>query len=361
MKKLMQKLSNRDGFAIPMAVLVVAILSVSIAAGFTLVIAERRGVDDQKAQVTAFVLAEQGLQMFFIKRDSLGFTSTPPAVKEGPVRIYLKGGYADVQLDRVRPPTGSQAGLYVVRSKGTQTQGAVGGTPAGVRTVAQYAAWEPASMEVLAGWTAISGIQKNGASGSFLGVDACGDSAAVAGVAVPIVPGFNRPESADSVGDLGQTVNDAARAVEVDWAGMLAGTAMTFNYVIPPDAIPSFADTTFYPAILMLGTGTIGSSGLNGGRGLLVVQGNLDTGSGATFNWKGIVLVGGDLTGNGNNYIQGAIISALNAKLGQNVPINVVNGTKQYQYNSCEVAKALMGLGALIPLPNTWVDNWVEY
>jgi len=71
--------------------------------------------------------------------------------------------------------------------------------------------------------------------------------------------------------------------------------------------------------------------------------------------------VGGDLTGNGNNNIQGAIISALNVKLGINVPINTVNGTKQYQYNSCEVAKALMALGTLIPLGNTWVDNWVEY
>jgi hypothetical protein len=111
----------------------------------------------------------------------------------------------------------------------------------------------------------------------------------------------------------------------------------------------------------MSSPGTVGSSALNGGRGLLIVRGNLDTGSGATFNWKGIVLVGGELSGNGNNDIQGAIISALNAKLGETVPINVVNGTKTYQYNSCEVAKALMSLGALVPLNNTWVDNWVEY
>ena len=40
---------------------------------------------------------------------------------------------------------------------------------------------------------------------------------------------------------------------------------------------------------------------------------------------------------------------------------NVVNGTKTYQYNSCEVAKALRRLGTLVPLNNTWVDNWVEY
>lgn len=352
---------NRKGFALPTAILVIGILSISIAAGFTLVNSERRGVDDQEAQVSAFVLAQHGLETFFVKRDSLGFTSRPPANVEGPVRIYLPGGYADVQMDLIRPPTGSLAGLYVIRSRGVQTRGAFNGVPAGVRTVAQYAAWEPADMEVLAGWTALTGIKKNGSSGSFLGIDACGDSAALAGVAVPLVPGFNRPETADSTEYLGETVNEAAREVEIDWAGILDGSAITPDYIVPPDAVPSFADTSFYPVIYMSDPGTVGSSALNGGRGLLIVRGNLDTGSGATFNWKGIVLVGGDLTGNGNNSIEGAIISALNAKLGETVPINTVNGTKTYQYNSCEVAKALMSLGALIPLPNTWVDNWVEY
>jgi type II secretory pathway pseudopilin PulG len=350
----------RKGFALPTAILVIGILSISIAAGFTLVNSERRGVDDQKAQVSAFVLAEQGLQTFFVKRDSLGFMSTPPGVKEGPVRIYFKGGYADVQLDRIRPPVGSLAGLYVVRSRGTQTQGAINGTPAGVRTVAQYASWEPAALSVEAGWTAISGIRKNGASGSFLGVDACGDSAAIAGVAVPLIPGFNRPASADSVEYLAETVNQAAREVEIDWAGILAGTALTPNIIMPPDPVPSFADSTYYPTIFVNGTLNT-NSGLSGGRGILIVKGDLDGGNGSTFSWNGLVLVGGDLIGNGNNYIQGAIVSALNAKLGITVPINVVNGTKQYQYNSCEVAKALMGQGALVPLPNTWVDNWVEY
>ncbi|MEJ7759736.1 MAG: hypothetical protein WKF55_09090 [Gemmatimonadaceae bacterium] len=43
------------------------------------------------------------------------------------------------------------------------------------------------------------------------------------------------------------------------------------------------------------------------------------------------------------------------------MPINGANGTKTYQYNSYEVAKARCGLGALVPLNNTWVDNWVEY
>ncbi len=105
MKKIVASLRNRHGFAIPMAVLVIALLSVSLAASFSLVISERRGVEDQKAQVSAFVLAEQGLETFFIKRDSLGFHTIPPAVREGPIRLYLNGGYADVVLDRLRSPT----------------------------------------------------------------------------------------------------------------------------------------------------------------------------------------------------------------------------------------------------------------
>lgn len=359
----MRSLRNRPGFAIPVAILVIGVLSISIAAGFSLVIAERRGVDDQKAQVSAFVLAEQGLEMFFVRRDSLGFQSTPPLLKEGPVRIYMNGGYADVQSDLVRPPIGSLAGLYVVRSKGVQTQGAIGGTPAGVRTVAQYAAWEPANLEVLAGWTALTGIRKNGNSGSFLGNDACTDSLNIAGIAVPQVPGFNRPLTTDSLLYIGPTIAEAAAAVKVRWGGITDGSDLTPTYTIPPESLPSFADTTVYPVIKIIGDAPSSlwdNMTSAGGRGMLIITGNMYT-LGNNFNWKGIILVGGDIIGNGSSDVQGAIISALNVKLGMTVPITDANGIKTYQYNSCEVAKTLQALGALVPLPNTWVDNWVEY
>ena len=44
----MRMSNSREGFALPAAILVVGILSISIAAGFTLVNSERRGVDDQQ-------------------------------------------------------------------------------------------------------------------------------------------------------------------------------------------------------------------------------------------------------------------------------------------------------------------------
>lgn len=92
---------------------------------------------------------------------------------------------------------------------------------------------------------------------------------------------------------------------------------------------------------------------------MLIITGNL-TVSGST-GWKGIILVGGLITSNGNNGVEGAVVSGLNVKLGLPVPISVANGTKQYNYNSCEVARSATTMGALITLRNTWVDNWVEY
>jgi hypothetical protein len=62
---------------------------------------------------------------------------------------------------------------------------------------------------------------------------------------------------------------------------------------------------------------------------------------------------------NGNNNVQGAVISGLNYLLGQSVEeSDAGNGNKTYQYNSCNVASALGRFGSLVPLPNTWVDNW---
>ena len=358
--------SERRGFAIPIAILVIAVLTIMIAGGFSLVSAERRSVADQKSQISAFRIAEQGLEIFLIRRDSLltaqmgaGGYSHVPLAKDS-VRITLTGGYADVSLTRLRPPKGSQSGLYVARSRGVETAGAYAGTPQGVRTVAQYVLWEPAPMQVLAGWTALSGLQKNGLAGTIGGIDLCHDSAAIAGVDVPVNPGYTGKVVA--VGD--PPVDSVAPdSVAIDWNGIVNLGAITPTITIPGGSWPTAAMTaayadstsTYYPIIRINGDYSLPSSG----KGMLIVTGNL-TVSGSV-GWKGVLLVGGDITSNGNNGIQGATVSGLNVKLGTYVPSSTANGTKQYNYNSCEVAKATTTMGALVTLRNTWVDNWVEY
>jgi hypothetical protein len=224
-----------------------------------------------------------------------------------------------------------------------------------VRTVAQYVLWEPAPMQVLAGWTALSGLQKNGAAGTIGGIDLCADSNAVAGVVVPVNPGY-----AGKVVEVGNPPIDsvAPDSVAIDWNGIVNQGAITPTITIPGGSFPTaamFADTTYYPIIRINGDYTLPTSG----QGMLIVTGNL-TISGST-TWSGVLLVGGDITSNGNNGVQGATVSGLNVKLGTYVPSSTANGTKQYNYNSCEVAKATTTMGALVTLRNTWVDNWVEY
>jgi len=347
--------AERRGFALPTAMLVIAVMTIMIAGGFSLVSAERRSVSDQKAQISAFKLAEDGLELFLIARDSLlPNSSKMPGAKDS-VRVNLVGGYADVSLTRIRPVIGTQSGLFVVRSRGVQTTGAFAGTPEGVRTVAQYALWEPAPMQVLAGWTALSGLDKNGKAGTLGGEDACGDSAAVAGVAVPLNPGFTGDTTAaDSISII------TMDSVHIDWNAIVNDNMIEATVTMPPDSWPTstqWADTTYYPIIRVKGNTNFTPP--SSGRGMLIVDGSLVLNG--SVGWKGILLVGGDIISNGINSIQGATVSGLNVKLGIEVPGSVGNGTKEYRYNSCEVARAAALAGALVTLKNTWVDNWVEY
>jgi type II secretory pathway pseudopilin PulG len=359
----MSNKTERRGFALPTAVLVIAVLAIMVASGFSLVSAERRSVADQKSQISAFQIAEQGLELYLIQRSTLIPGAPVIPVAQENVTIPLPGGYANVQLTRIRPPLGTRAGLYVARSQGVETAGAYAGTPQGVRTVAQYILWMPAPMQVLGGWTALSGLDKNGNSGTLSGNDqgdcdgnGLPDSTAVAGVVVSPTAGYDgKTGPASGFPPIDSVTADS---VHIDWDGIVNGGKLTATVTLPGGSWPTsamWADTTFYPVIRVNGDFTLPGSG----RGTLIVTGNA-TISGSD-SWRGVILAGGNLTSNGVNGISGATISGLNVKLGMVVPPSIANGTKFYQYNSCEVARATTTSGALVTLSNTWVDNWVEY
>lgn len=319
---------------------------------------ERRAVGDQKAQVSAFALAQEGLETYMLQRDSLGFIVTPPGVQDS-VRITMTGGYADVVSSRIKVSASGGGGLYIVRSMGVQTGKSIGSEPNGVRTVAQLAKWTPAAIKVYSSWTALSGLNKNGNSGVLAGADACGDSATVAGVMVSTehgYSGFTDPATGNPPID-----SIVASALPVDWASLSAGTAVRASIIYPPAAWPSFADPNYYPVIFVK-NGTSGSFSLpTSGRGTLIVQGNMTIDG--SLGWDGVMMIGGKLVSNGGSVINGTIMSGLNMLLG--LPVDPsssdANGTKDYRYNSCSVAKAMAAMGSLEALNNTWVDNWVKY
>lgn len=357
----MTRLAGERGVGLPMVLFTVVVLTILVAAGFAAMSSERRVQANDEATLDAFSLAETGLELFVAKRDSFGFTAAPPAVSES-TRITLKSGYADVVLARIRTDTVTGRYGYALRSHGVNTVAALSGTPQAERTVAEYAVWQTGTMSVLAGWSSLSGLHKNGASSMGSGVDQCGKRPAVAGVAVPTNPGYTQnggglaPQGNPPVLDVAPTPGQMADSVKIDWAGITSGTALTPDITIPPGSWPSFSNPNYWPTIVVNGNWTLPGSG----QGTLIVTGSLTISGSIT--WNGVLLVGDNLTSNGNNSVNGATVTGLNVMLGSSLPQgDVGNGTKSYNYNSCNIAQAMGKWGQLVGYSNAWVDNWPTY
>ncbi len=354
LQRFVRTMPGARGAALPMVLLLMVVVSVLVAAAFEAASNEARFGANQESDVTSFGLAETGLEYFMANRATLtGDTASVPLASES-TRVMLSGGYADVVSTQVRKDSVDQRYGYIIRSHGVSTIATLSGTAGTERTVAEYAIYQPGTMNALSGWTSLTGLQKNGNSGELSGDDGCtGDT--VAGVAVPANPGYQGPSGPVSghppVDTLG-TQTQAESSAGINWNGIINQGAITPDITIPPGSWPSSFPSTYWPVIEMVGNATLPGPG----QGTLIVTGNL-TISGSNM-WDGIILAGGNLTSNGNNTVEGAVVSGLNVELGQTVPeASVGNGTKTYQYNSCNIAKAMSKFSQMVGYTNAWVDN----
>lgn len=371
----MFEFQSRKGFALPMAILVMAILTAAISAGFAATSSEVVSNNAQRAQDRAYQLAEAGLQQFMVRRGEGGFCTgcaTDPLEADSEYsRVSLTGGYADVVSYRVRPRLSDTVpAVFFVRSKGIDTTVRLSGGGYGdyaERTVGIYATWNTATVNVLSAWTSLSGITKNGTAGVISGVDECGGAPNVAGVTVPsggnLIRSGEWEPTGDPPADSSQTLAELASDVGIDWDGIINNNAMPADYTVPGTGFPAsglFADTSFWPVIRIYQNNF---SLPHAGRGIIIADSNFVI-SGSNM-WDGIVLVGGKLTSNGNNTTAGATLSGLNLILpGATDPGNGVqdddatqNGQKTYVYNSCKVSRAAQRLRVYFSMSNTWMDN----
>ena len=356
--------ANRRGSALVIGLLILIVLSVAAAGTSGMLSSERRAVSDLEAGVDAYDLARSAHDRFVANPIAAlpGFT---PPTWTGPdsALISLPRGSAWVSLQRIRPAVGGSSALYLVRARAVRTAFQNANSPGAERVFAQYARWQSGSMSPLSAWTSLTGITKNGGSGTVSGVDACGAASPVGGVAVPAVPGYTQnggssvPNGSPNILNMGSQA--AANAlVPVDWAGIVAGTSITPDLTIPGGAWPSFASPSFWPIIYVNQAANWSLPG--DGRGILIVRNDL-TISGSR-SWDGIVLVGGAVTSNGNNTVEGSLVTGLNVLLGQSAGVSDMgNGTKTFRFNSCKVATAAARFGGLAPLRNASVDNWPTY
>jgi type II secretory pathway pseudopilin PulG len=359
--------SERRGATLPLSILVIAILSLSMLVAASRLSSERQITSDHEAVMDAFAVAQAGMEEYFRALTALPPGTLPPISHDTTITT-LPGGTAQVSFRRLRDSTSTTPAVYVATSRGTNTSARRFNfrVPSAERTVAQYALWQPANLDLNAAFTSLSGVDKNGNSGALDGNDGCAAAPAIPGVAVPngtytgqTNPINGNPDNTPVLLGTPGTSGTGKDAVEVDWAGISAGTAIPPNYTIPGSGWPTAAQMANWPVILVNGDLSLGGGETNG-KGILIVTGNLTMGG--SWNHNGIVLVGGVLTSNGNNTIEGAVITALNIKLGINVPQNAIaNGNKTFQYNSCSIASALKPIGSVPRVRNGWTDTWSSY
>ena len=354
--------TNRDGFALPMAILLIGFMTAGVLAGFARSSAEVQIADNQSAEAGAFAMAEAGLAQYLGRGRVEALAET----------FTYQGGQALVTATLMLDRTPPDEDIYLVQSVGSVTSPS--GKPQASRTVAQFAAREVGTMQVLSSWTSLSGLHKNGAAGEISGYDAtgCAGTGNVAGVATPddMLTGLDNAIMGEPQHDEMGTIEEMAAAIQIDWENI----ATPFNPSIVPDNVvcmpgtvswdeeysncgswPStskFTDPNYWPTILINGSSPLPSNG----RGVLIVTGDLVFGGGDT--WDGIILVGGKIVDNGSGNIAGAVVSGLNILKGETVDASSkADGTKDYVYDSCAVEAATNSLARLNQITNAWADN----
>jgi len=362
--RLRRPAGTRKGIALVLALVLVVILSVAAASALAMVGSERRVVEDQQAASSAHAMARSAYDQFIA--NPTGFLPAfTPTTFVGPdsTQFAFSDGYAWVKVQRVRPAVGSSLPLFLVRSRAVRTIDRPVHTPVAERVFAQYAQWQDLDMPAMAAWTSLSGLIKNGGTGTISGADNCGGSSPVAGVAVPNNPGYTQsggssvPTGSPKILNMG-TQSQANGMVGIDWVTILGGMALSADIAIPGSAWPTFTNPNYWPVIYVDQTSTFALP--SSGRGMLIVKNNMTIGG--SLSWDGVILVGGTLISNGNNTIKGALVTGLNVLLGQTVGVSDVgNGTKTIKFDSCNVDDATNRFNGLAPIRNSGADNWKSY
>jgi hypothetical protein len=362
----------------PMAIFVIAVLTAALAAGFSGTATEITTNNAVRGQAHAYQLAEAGLEAFMVRRGESGWCTNcanPVTADSEWTRVSLDGGYADVVAVKVRPVTATNNALYFIRSRGTDTTtrlNAAAGSQYAQRTVGIYATWNTATINVKAAWLSLSGLSKNG-TGLISGIDECGQQPPVAGVMVDKgdldVTGNSFNPLGNPPVDTSNTFATLKAGTPIDWSS-IQQNAITPDIEIPGGTFPSAAqfdaDTNWWPVIRIH---TQGYALPNRGRGMIIADSDFVI-NGSNM-WNGIIMVGEQLTSNGNNTVAGATITGLNYLVNGLTPSqttkssdtdnSIANGQKNYVYDSCYVSMAAQHLRRYVTMPNSWMDNLASW
>lgn len=333
---------SRGGFVLALVVLMLFAVSVAGAAGYLLVNTELSMARSSGQGTEASSVARAGLNRFIAEQLGVVGDSVGYAIGDG---VALITSRKLVEVDSLND-------LYFIRSEATVTDPRTAGSPAR-SVVGAYAYHRRRPLRHLGAMVTTA----NAAYAQNSGADVDGDDHNSAldcqGGGLPSIPGavarFNTGElnGADLEGDPdGQTYaggfSEVYDSVALRWDILtdpnfpvdFDGTLPNFG-LLPPDS---------FPVVRWTGEFALGSSG--SGRGVLIIDGELDSTS--SFQWDGIVLAG-EIDDIVESHIRGMLVAGLD---GPN-PYTSVYWRGTLRYYSCNVHAANESLSYLELIENT--------
>lgn len=346
---------REGGFALVVALLSLVGLTALATVGFLMSDTDYDVSQNHRASVRAFYAADAALKEYIGTQkgfpDDTMFFSYPDAT-------------ARVTATLLNEPDSLQQ-IFLIESEGVYTP-PEGGTA--VRRMSTITIIDMNTLNAPAALTSPVGILKNGGAGTIDGYDesVTGDCPVAGlgdkpGVAVP--PAGYQQNGGSTVPDGNPPIFEDAplsilASTGIDWQAVVAGQSMLPDYVIPGDAWPNFNQLASddWPVIYVDQVAEFEVNPPESGRGTIIVRHDFRmTGS---FDWDGILLVGGRIVSDGNQDIRGAAVAGLNLLLGENPnTVDLGNGTKVFQYNSCNVYNAMTNLASMAEEPGTWFES----
>lgn len=354
-RRISRPAADERGAALFIVLVTLVGLTALAAAGMINSETDLRSTQSMAANTRAFYAADAGLKQYMgvvkLPTDTVDYTIDGIGVQVTAVKLLDLPGERSVYriLSRAAFPLPN------------------GGTATRVATLS--ALYSVGYINVQGAFTSPNGLLKNGGSGVISGADysaagdpECPDSpkSAVAGVKVP--PSSYTQSGGTLVPDGDPPVDDSEAAEqllaesEINWEAITDGLVVA-DYTIPPDSWPDFGSMGSDEWPLIYVDGNYAVTDAESGRGILVVRNNLQMNG--DFAWDGAVLVGGYITSNGYQVIEGATMSGLSMLLGETVASSDVgNGNKVFKYHSCNVKKAATrAFGGFSEVPGTWSEK----
>ena len=351
---------DQAGVALTVSIVAIVVVGLLAAAGWGLANFELDTSRDFRASTEAFYLADRGLNRYL---------ATDAADLDSPVDYRFENGSATVSLERVVLGMDDHEELHRVTSTG-EYEAPDGETAR--RTVSTLVLATPL-LPVFPNGAFVAGgkLAQNGHSATFDGTDGYGggdsqcDAAGVGGGVAGLVAdsfevsGGGGPPAGGKCDDSGIVLPDppGAECRSDALSEFMSADQWRAIKNLPADHTVGsgepFPATSGWEVVKVTGSHYERSAGARSGQGILVVEGDFT--SNGSFEWDGLVLVGGTLrASNGTEAVDGGIVTGLDELLGANVPTtNVGNGTKIFKYNSCNVYKASTSKYRVTPLPSS--------